>query len=183
MPKKTIKEEEITERWSVLIEGAQGRGKELLKRTEGLLKEIEAPEVFTEWKEVSPAFFKEKRTCLLVRNKKMADYIMYVSARDYGKQLSVYWYLALELPLWRKLFASFGIFILPILPLVMFYDFLKGRGKTSPLQMSLFGLEELTAYVTTGHHAVIDASKEISQTVDFDFAKVDQKSKGFLNIS
>jgi len=48
MPKKTIKEEEITERWSVLIEGAQGRGKELLKRTEGLLKEIEAPEVFTE---------------------------------------------------------------------------------------------------------------------------------------
>ena len=181
--RKTIKEEEITERWSVLIEGAEGRGKELLKRADELIQEIQAPQVFTEWKEVSPALFKEKRTCLLVKNKKLADYIMYVSARDYGKQLSVYWYLTLELPLWKKLLASFGIFILPILPFVMFYDFLKGRGKTSPLQMNLFDLEELTAYITTGHHAVINATKEISQTVDFDFSKVDRKSRGFLNIS
>ena len=180
---KAIKEEEIIDRWSVLIAGAQGQGKELLKKTEGLMKEIEAPQVFTEWKEVQPAFFKEKRTCLLVRNKKLADYIMYVSARDYGKQLSVFWYLTIEPPLWRKLLARFGFFALPFLPFVMFYDFLKGRGKTSPLQMSLFDLEELTAYITTGHHAVIDATKEISESVGFDFAKVDKKSRGFLNVS
>jgi len=180
---KTIKEEEIVERWSVLINGAEGRGKELMRRTDELLKKVEAPEVFTEWKEVSPAFFREKRTCLLIRNKKLADYIMYLSARDYGKQLSVFWYLTIEPPLWKKLFTKFGIFVLPILPLVMFYDFLKGRGRTSPLAMSLFDLEELTAYVTTGHYAVRDAAKEISQSVGFDFARVDQKSRGFLNIS
>jgi hypothetical protein len=180
---KTIKEEEIVERWSVLIDGAEGRGKELMRRTEELLKEIEAPEVFTEWKEVSPAFFREKRTCLLIRNKKLADYIMYLSARDYGKQLSVFWYLTIESPLWRKLIARFGIFAFPFVPLVMVYDFLKGRGKTSPLRMNLFDLEELTAYVSTGHHAVRDAAKEISQSVGFDFTKVDTKSRGFLNIS
>ncbi|GAH07965.1 unnamed protein product, partial [marine sediment metagenome] len=31
--------------------------------------------------------------------------------------------------------------------------------------------------------AVLDATKEVSESVGFDFSKVDQKSRGFLNIS
>jgi len=182
MPKK-IKQEEIVEKWSVLIEGAQGRGKELLENTESLLKEIEPPRVYTEWKEVQPVFSGVKRTLLLIRNKKLGDYLMYVSARDYGKQLSVFWYLTIEPPLWKKLLAMFGIFALPLVPFAMIYDLFKGRGGASPLNMSVFDLEELTAYVTTGHYAVRDATKEISQSVNFDFSKVDQKSRGFFNIS
>ena len=53
----------------------------------------------------------------------------------------------------------------------------------SPSNDEYFDLEELTAYVTTVHHAVLDAAKEISESVGFDFSKVDQKSRGFLNIS
>jgi len=49
--------------------------------------------------------------------------------------------------------------------------------------MDIFDLEELTAYVTTVHHTLVAATKSVSETVGFDFTKVDTKSKGFLNIS
>lgn len=49
-----LKEEEIIDRWSVLIEGTNGRGKELFKKVDENLKEIKAPKVEILLKEVYP---------------------------------------------------------------------------------------------------------------------------------
>lgn len=49
-----LKEEEIIDRWSVLIEGINGRVKELFKKVEENLKEIKALKIEILQKEVSP---------------------------------------------------------------------------------------------------------------------------------
>mgnify|MGYP001592978122 FL=1 len=49
--------------------------------------------------------------------------------------------------------------------------------------LNVFDTEELTAYVTTVHHAVLETTKELMENRHLDFTKVDSKSRGFLNIS
>ncbi|GAG61797.1 unnamed protein product [marine sediment metagenome] len=56
-----LKEEKIIDCWSVLIDGANGRGKELFKKVDENLKEIEAPKVEILLKEVSPSLMSKKR--------------------------------------------------------------------------------------------------------------------------
>ncbi len=74
--------------------------------------------------------------------------------------------------------------LLPVVIIIMFGLWLKRKTKAvSPEFMDIFDMEELSAYVTTVHHALIDATEEISKEVDFDFTKVDTVSRGFLNIS
>ncbi|MBA7605806.1 hypothetical protein ES703_12941 [subsurface metagenome] len=185
-----LKEEEIIDRWSVLIEGANGRGKELFKKVDENLKEIKAPKVEILLKEVSPSLMRkirgEKRTFLVVQNTYLKSYLMYIGAADYGKQLFVSWYLTMEPSAFQKFLSKLpwfiAILLLPIIIMVRIYNLFKKK-TVSPAEMDLFDLEELTAYVTTVHHALMDEAKEISESVGFDFSKVDQKSRGFLNIS
>jgi membrane-associated protease RseP (regulator of RpoE activity) len=152
----------------------------------------------------------EKREFLVASNNYLKGYRLCVGARDYGKQLMVYWYLIAEpvsliylIREWIRYHQkiSLGVFLVglilsfitkgiyPIfilwLPFLGYVTFacLTSKRSVLPQMMNIFDLEELTAYVTTVHHAVLDAAKEISESVGFDFSKVDQKSRGFLNIS
>lgn len=185
-----LKEEEIIDRWSVLIEEANGKGKEVFRIAEENIKELKTPNVKLARKEIAPTFIRklkgEERSFLVAENTFLKGYLMYIGAVDYGKQLFVSWYLTLELTGIRKFLAKLPwlllILLLPIVIPINIYQRFK-RKTVAPADMDIFDLEELTAYVTTVHHAVTDATKEISQSVGFDFTKVDQKSKGFLNIS
>jgi len=186
-----IREEEIIDRWSTLIEDANGRGKEIFRLTKENLDALAVPNIELAQKEISPSLMKKlkgkSRIFLVVRNKYLEGYLMYIGAADYGKQLSVSWYLTLEpsglarllskLPWWLQI-LFFPLFI----PLAIYNTFRKKKS-VSPADMDLFDLEELTAYVSTVHHALMAATKQVSESVGFDFTKVDQKSKGFLNIS
>lgn len=194
---KQIKEEAIIDRWSVLIEGAEGKKEEVFKNTEQKLEKIEVPSLRTERKTITPSIFKalfsnkKKREFLLATNEYLEGYLMYIGAKDYGKQLSVSWYLTAEpVGIWSRIsemlpdieFIQVAVSIL-VLPLILLERIFKKKKSVAPEEMDIFDLEELTAYITTVHHALIDATKELSESVDFDFSKVDQKSKGFLNIS
>jgi len=188
MPK--LKEEEIVERWSALIPEANGRGKELFRRIKEIIKGVEAPKIEFVEKAISPSLIRklkgEAKTFLVAQNTYLEGYLMYIGASDYGKQLFVSWYLTLEPGGAEKFIANLPWWAqLPLLPIVIpFIIYRKFRKKAvAPPDMDILHLEELTAYVTTGHHAVIDATREISQSVNFDFTKVDTKSRGFLNIS
>lgn len=175
-----IREEEIVDRWSVLIEEANGKGKEIFKLTEANLKDLDVPNIELVQKEISPSLMKrlkgESRTFLVVKNSYLEGYLMYVGAADYGKQLSVSWYLALE-PSWLgrifgKLPWPIQILFFPLIIPIVIYNIFRRKKSVSPADMDLFDLEELTDYVTTVHHALIAATKEVSQTVGFDFTKV-----------
>lgn len=188
-----IKEKTIIDQWSVLIDGANGKGEKIFKMTEQVLKQKETPKVAVARKMVAPSFFKQifqgkDKPFLVVSNTYLKGYKMYIGATDYGAQMFVSWYLCLEpnkylkmiqaLPWWAQLM------LLPVVVIIMFGLWLKKKSKAvSPEFMDIFDMEELTAYVTTVHHALIDTTEEIAKEVDFDFTKVDLKSRGFLNIS
>ena len=112
---------------------------------------------------------------------------MFVSIEDYGKQLNVSWYLMLKENFLTKLLlvaernAFAGAILAPLL--IILGIFYSTRKYTIPEQMNLFDLEELTAYTTTAHHAVLDAVEGMMKQMNMDFSKVDAKSRGFLNIS
>ena len=186
-----IREEEIVDRWSTLIERANGRGREIFKLTQENLKDLAVPNIELVQKEISPSLIKrlkgKRRTFLVVKNSYLEGYLMYIGAADYGEQLSVSWYLTSEATGLGRLLAKLPwpiqILFFPLLILLAIYNIFRRKKSVSPADMDLFDLEELTAYVSTAHHALMDAAKEVSQTVGFDFTKVDQKSKGFLNIS
>ncbi len=77
---------QILDQWFALLDGAAGRGDEVLSRTKELLKERNYPGVSWDEEVVKSEGWigGKKRVLLLVRNASMKDYVMYIGARDYG---------------------------------------------------------------------------------------------------
>lgn len=168
---KQLKEEKTLEKWSYLIGDANGKEEEIYNSIVRNIEEVKPEAVSVRKETIMPqasfsGFFKNRRREFLIAdNSNFKSYKIYVGVRDYGKQLLVSWYLVCEPGILGKLSRKMAEF------------------KFMPLQMNLFDEEELTAYTTTVHHAVLDAVKEVMEGLNQDFAKVDRKSKGFLNIS
>ncbi len=56
-----------------------------------------------------------------------------------------------------------------------------GSGKLYS-DMNLFDTEELTAYITTVHHALTDAVKTMMEENKIDYTKIERRTQGFLNV-
>jgi hypothetical protein len=155
----------ILESWLALIGSANGRSEEFYRRIVEDLASFKVPHIVIEQKDVATSFekllFGKKRPAILVTNRVMTDYKMFIVSRDYGNQLTISWYLVSGNPIWRAVTAAIEM--------------------KKPLD--LFQLEELSCWITTVHHSVVDVTKEVAESVNFDFAKVDTKSKGFLNVT
>lgn len=213
---KEFEEEKISERWSYLIKGAQGRGKEIFENTKRNVEEVNPPRVQIKEEMLTPRLTlfgglrAEKRKFLTASNEYLKGYKLYVGVKDYGNQLMVSWYLISEPGSILKLVLewikshwkiSLGVFFVAFIPAFIIkatfpipivwlaflgyvvFACLTSQKSVLPQMMNIFDLEELTAYTTTIHRAVLKAVEETCKDVDFDFTKVDQKSKGFLNIS
>jgi coproporphyrinogen III oxidase len=59
-----------------------------------------------------------------------------------------------------------------------------GQGGSGKLysDMNLFDTEELTAYITTVHHALTDAVKTMMEEQKIDYTKIERRTQGFLNV-
>ena len=159
----------IIDRWASLITGANGKGNEIYKKIEQIIKEQNPPQVHTQREMVSPnnalkgLLLGKKREYIIVSNDYLISRKVFIGARNYGNQLAISWYLVNQTRARELVSAKRGT---------------PGMGSMDP-----FDLEELTAYTATIHHAVLEAVEELCKDVDFDFTKVDKKSKGFLNVS
>ncbi len=75
-----IKEKTILERWSVLIDNANGKGEKIFEMVERDLKEKEAPKVKAIRRMVAPSFFKmiqgKEKPFLVVSNTYLKGYKM-----------------------------------------------------------------------------------------------------------
>ena len=89
---------------------------------------------------------------------------MYVGAVDYGENLYVSWYLAVEAGIFDRLFPKEKMARLI-------------RGTDILIE------EELNAYVTCIHHCLLKAVDELMRSLGQDPSKIDRKSKGFLGVS
>ena len=185
---RKINQEKIIEQWTTLIEGANGEGEKVLKGAIRIIERLNPPDVFATRKEIrpGPGLIKTRREFLVVEHKLLDVYDMYVGARDYGKQLFVSWYLVAEPMSFFRMFKRAPIKTLFVYPFVVAARiFLSYKGLDTKLMrgLNLFDTEEMTAYVTTVHHAVTEATKEMAEGNNIDFTKINTKTRGFLNLS
>lgn len=186
---KKIKQETIIERWSALLEEANGESEKVVDGVIQTIKKLEAPNIFMTRKKIKSGgygFLKNQREFLVAEHKFLDSYDMYIGVRDYGKQLFVSWYLVEEpITFWRmfKRMPIFAILGWPLLLIARFVSITKGRNGVLFNKLNLFDNEELTAYITTVHHALLASVKEVMENRHLDFTKVDTKTRGFLNIS
>lgn len=191
-----LRRTKLTDKWRIintsatLIEGAQGKRDTVTSGIKKALGALAAPNLRVEFRSVRLAgisgMFAGSRKQLVIENRKMRGYHVFVSIEDYGKQLSVSWYLMLrENWLTRMLQASAAsvwarLFLIPFIFVArMFYA---KSGYTIPELMNMFDIEELTSYTTTVHHAVQEAVNALVKEKNLNPAKVSWQSRGFLNI-
>jgi len=167
----TLKDEKVMDRWSVLIVNGQGRAEELFDMVASNIDKISPPEVEFQMEVVKPGLLKglmgKKREYLMVTNSAIKDYRMYIGARDYGKTLDVSWYLTVEPGFFKKQISKA----------------ITGSDKALSFNLDLFTQQDLAAYVSIVHHALLDAVEELMRDLGQDPSKIDRKSKGFLGVS
>lgn len=185
IPRK-IKKEKIVEQWSALIEGAKGEGERVITETIRAIERLEAPDIYVSRQELKPGagFIRKKREFLVAEHKLLDTHDIYIGARDYGKQLFVSWYLVEEPITFLRMFKRNPIGAVigwPFISLMRFLYFWQGGSKFMSL-LNLFDTEELTAYVSTVHHALLDSVKAMMEDRKLDFTKIENRTRGFLNI-
>jgi hypothetical protein len=178
--KVSLVKQKILDSWSVLIEGAQGRGEELIRKVVEYIEKSKAPNVRTEmveaypdmasriWSSISKRLAREPKTYLMVSNDNLEATKIYVRAQDYGRNLFVCWYLITEPGLLAELLSAPSS---------------EDRWYWVPRTRDVFTEEELTAYVTCIHHCVLRAVEDLMRSLGQDPSKIERKSRGFLGVS
>jgi len=165
----TLKEESILNEWSMLLDKAAGNSQPLL---ESIQKKLQAAQMPGEcnWKieEVKSSgwFAKVRREFLIVNLEEFKDYHMYIAARDYGVHLDCCRFLTVE-PGFLKKFAA---------------ERLTGFSDALSAPKNILVHQDLRAWVTVVHHAVIDSTEELMTKLGQDTSLLRRGSKGFLEI-
>jgi hypothetical protein len=189
---RILGKEQVIEQWDILIGGGQGSAEEVFGGTQTRIIETKAPDIQMERRDISPGVLRGvlggKRPFLVIANTinfNLRPYRMYINARDYGNSLQVSWYVVYKPGFWRKLLALF--LLIPFLNLLVLPFYLLGRlaraREAGPLDLDLFDLQDLVAYVTNAHHCVLQAVERLMVALHQDPSKIERRARGFLGIS
>lgn len=165
----TLKEETILNEWSTMVDSAGPHADRVLDSIQERLGDADIPGNCT-WDvdEVKSSGWlsKVKREFLIVRLEQFSDYRMYISAREYGIHLDVCWFLTVE-PGFFKRVISVQI----------------GDSETAvSAPKNILVHQDLRAWVTVVHHAVVDAVKSLMEGLGQDKSLLRRESKGFLSV-
>ena len=171
--KVTLKEEVILDRWSFVMENGQGNAERIYKETQGFLREASPPGVRIQRVRVRPTWLRGlvgvERDYLMATSETLADFRMYVGARDYGNNLDVAWYLTCEPGQFKRVLSNV---------------LTKGESETAvSFDLDLFQHQDLEAYATVVHRCLLKAVERVMTALHQDPTKIDRSSKGFLGIS
>ena len=170
----SLKSQNIKERWFAAIGGANGESEKVLRAFMSGVQAAGIPEIEAGRQSVSVGLgsklkgifgggASQDRIMIVITNKSLPGWLIYIGARDYGKQLLVSWYLVTD----EKKTSRFSRTI----------------GTMASMELDIFKTEELSAFVTIVHQSLKDAVKQVMTEMNLDFTKVDTHTRGFLNIS
>jgi len=165
-----LKDETILNQWSMLIDGAAARGNEVLDDIQARLTAARIPGNCAwdvEEVESGGMFSKTKREFLIVRLDQFSDYRNYVGVRAYGTHLDCCRFLTVE-PGFLKRQLSQAI--------------TGGSDQLLSTPKNLLVEQDLTAWVSVVHHAVLDAVKALMTKSGLDPAGLRRETKGFLQV-
>lgn len=172
---RTLTSDQVTESWSALIEGGQGKSEQVLGETHDFIKASKAPNLAMEREQIAPGFaagiMGRTREFLVISdngNPKLEPYEMYLSCRDYGNNLDVNWYVTYTPSPWQA-----------FLTLLPFGKEIQEAWR----ELDLFDQQDLRAYTTNAHRCLLKAVDALMLSMAQDPSKIDRRSRGFLGIS
>ena len=163
----TLSREKVIDQWSSLVERGAGKDRWVIDKTEELIKQFNAPGVVCSREVVSSGLFGEKRNFLMVTHQRLKEYAMFISARDFGRDLDVSWYLTVNPSSFKRAISK---------KLAM------GDPNALSMNLDVFAQQDLGAYKTAAHHCVLAAIETLMEELKLDYSSIDRKSKGFLSV-
>jgi hypothetical protein len=165
-----LKEETILNQWSMLVDGAAGCVTEVLDAIQLRLMEADIPGHCT-WRldevQAGGILSRVRREFLVVELEQFPDYRNYVGVRRYGKHLDLCRYLTVE-PGFLKRQLSQAI--------------TGGDDRLLSTPKNLLHEQDLSAWATVVHHAVIGAVRRLHERLGRDPAGIRTDTKGFLQV-
>lgn len=164
-----LKEESILNEWAMVLDHVAGNAQAVLDDIQQRLAESQIPGDCTwsvEEVKSSGLFSKVRREFLVVNLSEFKDYHMYVWIRDYGVHLDCCRFITVE-PGFLKKWAS---------------EKLTGAADALSAPKNILIHQDLRAWGTVVHHAVVDSVEALMKTLDKDPRLLQRGSKGFLEI-
>lgn len=165
----TLKEETILNEWATLVSDGAGNASFVLDAVQAELRHANVPGD-CEWKieEVKSSTWiaRVRREFLIVKLDEFKDYRMYIAARDYGVHLDCCRFLTVEPGFFKKTIAAHAL----------------GSMDALSAPKNILVHQDLRAWVTVVHHAVLDSVEKLLGKLGQDKSKLNRGSKGFLEI-
>jgi hypothetical protein len=161
-----LRRQHVIDRWDALIDGSCGQSDQVVQDTVTTLSTWEVPSLRLRRADLAPsllrALVRDRRPFLIVthnQNHRLKPYRTYIMVRDYGTSLQTCWYL-------------------------VYRPHLLERMQRNPAaRLDLFDEQDLRAYVTAVHHALLAAVVILLASADQDSSTLNRTSNGFLGIS
>ena len=170
-----LRNDQVSDSWSTLIEKANGKAKDVLNGTEAFLAESRAPALGIAKRKVSTSLVGgivgNEREFLVITDKqslRLRSFQVFVSARDYGENLDVSWYVTYRPTIVQALLS------------VIVKSYMPERGV---LDLNIFDQQDVRAYARNTHRCLRKAVEKVITELGQDPSQIDWKSQGFLGIS
>ena len=142
--------ESVIDQWSMIVDSAAGNATDVLDDIKRRLESARIPgECTWDVEEVKSGGFlaRTRREFLVIRLKEFKDYRIYVAARDYGVHLDVCRFVAVQAGVLKGMIAE------------------KIAGDKTALSgpTNILVAQDLRAWVTVVHHAVLEAIEALDQ--------------------
>ena len=162
-----IKHEAVIENWNVLVINGEGKSTWFMRRVQELLKEAKIPGIHFEWREISSSLiFGAKRDFIVLTHQSLRDYVMYISARNFGSNLDISWYLTIQPRFLKRTLSKYAT----------------GNPQALSWQIDFFSRQDLDAVVTAAHACVKATYKELMEELKQDPTGMSTRSTGFLSV-
>jgi hypothetical protein len=162
----TLRSEKVVEQWGTLVEGAAGRDKWLMDEMQKRIAEASPQQVSIKREAVSTGMFSGSREFLIITHATLREYVLFMGASNYGRDLAVYWYLTVN-PGFLKRTISKQI-----------------ASNPTALSQSIpvFAQQDLSSLVGSVHNRLKALIRELLDELSQDQTRVDWNPKGFLSI-
>ena len=162
----SLNNEKIARKWNYLVMNAAGRDKWVLETAKEFIHQANIPGVYLEQAEVSMGMFREKRPFLVLWLTAIRDFRMFISARDYGVNLDVSWYLTVSPSVLKRTVSKYAL----------------GNPNALSENIDIFSQQDLSAFTTVVHSCIERTVDILLEELKLDPSGLNTSSKGFLSV-
>jgi hypothetical protein len=163
----TLRTEHVIDVWHGVVKNAAGKDQYVLEKTEQAIKNASAPNVVCQREQVTTGLFGEKRDFLMVTNKVLREYAMFIGARNYGKDLDCIWFMTVNPGFLKRALSK---------------HLAAGNPTALSMSLNMFAQQDLAAYKQLAHQCLQEVIQELMESLHLDYSIVDRRSKGFLSV-